>query len=68
MTLPGTIPENLLSREWGPVAGTVSEIIPTTGLMLDGGFVNSAAKVPLTKDGDLDGTCKRCKRALTNHK
>ena len=49
----------------GPVAGTVSEIIPTTGLMLDGGFVNSAAKVPLTKDGDLDGTCKR---ALTNHK
>ena len=28
----------------GPVAGTVSEVIPTTGRTLDGGFVNSAVR------------------------
>ena len=44
MTLPGTTPENLLSRDWGQWLEWVSEVIPTTGRMLDGGFVNSTVK------------------------
>ena len=40
MTLPGTIPENLLSHEWGQRLEW-SEVLPTTGRMLDSGFVNS---------------------------
>ena len=28
----------------GPVAGTASEVVPTAGRTLDGGFVNSAVR------------------------
>ena len=35
MTLPQTIPENLLSHEWGWLAaGTVSEVVPIAGRRL----------------------------------
>ena len=36
----------------GPVAGTVSEVVPITGRTLDGGFVNSAVNI-IPADGKL---------------
>ena len=39
MTFPGTIPQILLSREWGRATGTVS------GRSADDGFVNSAVRL-----------------------
>ena len=33
----------------GLAAGTVSEVAPTAGRMLDGGFVNSAVNMPLIR-------------------
>ena len=44
-----TIPDNLLSCEWGQAAGMVSEVIPTTGRTLDVGFVNSAVTMLFIK-------------------
>ena len=42
----------------GLVAGTVSEVIPTAGTTLDGGFVHSTVKLTyiLTIDVKVDGS------------
>ena len=48
MTLPGTIPEDLLSCEWGWQLKWSLRVVPATSRMLDGGFVNRAVKLYLT--------------------
>ena len=45
MTLPGTIPENLLSCEWGQWLELSLRVVPAAGRMLDGDFVNRAVSV-----------------------
>ena len=49
-----TIPS--LKLWMGLVAGTVSEVIPTAGRMLDGGFVNSAVSIYVGYEHTLSST------------
>ena len=47
MTLPRTIPENLLGCEWGWRLEWSLRVVPAAGRMLDGGFVNRAVTAQL---------------------